>query len=431
MPNNLPIYSLSERDKVSVWHPFTPIKTAGNPIPLVKGEGAYLIDENGNRYLDAIASWWVNVHGHAHPHLAKKVYEQALQLEHTIFAGFTHEPAVNLAERLLRFFDGHFGKVFFSDNGSTSVEVALKIALQYFQNINQKRTKILALTNSYHGDTFGSMSVGSRNVFSESFSDLLFGVHFIENHSNDDEFYFNQLEKELQSNNYAAFIFEPLVQGASGMLMHDAVWLSKLIKLCQSYGVICIADEVFTGFYRTGKRFASHYLTAKPDIICLSKALTGGMMALGATLVTPHIFNAFDSENKHHTFFHGHSFTANPLACAAANASLELMETPNFESNVIRISQRFAFEQKKYSRHPKLIEARHLGAILALEIKTHAETGYLNQISEKATTFFLSKGIYLRPLGNVLYVTPPYIVSDAELDQIFKNIDLFLEEHQL
>lgn len=430
MPINLPTYSLSERDKASVWHPFTPIKTSGNPIALVKGEGAYLIDEDGNRYLDAVASWWVNVHGHAHPYLAKKIYEQALKLEHTIFAGFTHQPAVDLAERLLHFFDGHFGKVFFSDNGSTSVEVALKMALQYFKNTNQKRRKILAFEHAYHGDTFGSMSVGSRNVFTEAFTDLLFDVEFIPTKQveNQNEFV-HQLESKIKTGEYAAFIFEPLVQGASGMLMHDAHWLSGLIKLCQANGIICIADEVFTGFYRTGKRFASDYLTEKPDIICLSKALTGGMMALGATLATPKIFNAFVSDNKHHTFFHGHSFTANPIACAAANASLDLMAELDFKTHVERITQRFRKEQEKLALHPALIEARTLGAVLALEIKTNWETGYLNGVSELATSFFLKKGIYLRPLGNVLYVTPPYIVTNAELDFIFIAIDEFLSEH--
>lgn len=429
MPSNSPIYSLSERDKAAVWHPFTPIKTAGPPIALVKGEGAYLIDEEGNRYLDAIASWWVNVHGHAHPYLAKKIYEQALELEHTIFAGFTHKPAVELAEKLLHFFDGHFSKVFFSDNGSTSVEVAIKMALQYFQNTNQKRSKILALNNAYHGDTFGSMSVGGRNVFSEAFSDLLFDVHFVEPTIENNEQFFNKLEQNLKTNQYAAFIFEPLVQGASGMLMYEANWLSKLIMLCQTYGVICIADEVFTGFYRTGKQFASNYLSEKPDIICLSKSLTGGMMALGATLATPKIFEAFVSNNKHHTFFHGHSFTANPIACSAANASLDLMADSDFENRVLMIIQRFEKEKLKFAQHEALIETRVLGCILALEIKTTGVTGYLNGLSEKATDFFLKKGIYLRPLGNVLYVTPPYIISENELDTIFNAIDEFLIQH--
>lgn len=275
--------NLAERDKQIIWHPFTHQKNMVSPIPIVKGEGTLLFDENGNEYIDAISSWWVNIHGHAHPYIAQKIYEQALKLEHIIFAGFTHEPAIALAERLIKMLPGNFEKIFYSDNGSTSTEVAIKMALQYWWNRDEKkRKKILAFNNSYHGDTFGAMSVSDRSVFTLAFHDKLFEVVFINTPTNEN---INQLSSLIrqQSSEIAAFIYEPLIQGAGGMKMYDAALLNQLIKACKEENIICIADEVMTGFGRTGKLFASEYCVEKPDIICLSKGLTGGTMALGVT----------------------------------------------------------------------------------------------------------------------------------------------------
>ena len=313
--------NLIERDKKFVWHPFTQQKNMTAPIAITKAKGSLLFDENDNAYIDAISSWWVNVHGHAHEYIAQKIYEQALQLEHIIFAGFTHEPAVTLAERLLNILPGEFAKIFYSDDGSTSTEVAIKMSIQYWwnQSVNNQqstvnRYKLLAFKNSYHGDTFGSMSVSDRSVFTLAFHNILLEVIFIDT---PDENNIASIKKEIEkhSDEIAAFIYEPLVQGAGGMKMYNAVLMDELLLFIKQKNIICIADEVMTGFGRTGKMFASEYMQTKPDIICLSKGLTGGTMALGVTACTEKIYAVFVDDDAKKTFFHGHSFTANPIAC--------------------------------------------------------------------------------------------------------------------
>ncbi|MBS1640080.1 MAG: adenosylmethionine--8-amino-7-oxononanoate transaminase, partial [Bacteroidetes bacterium] len=319
--------NLIERDKKVIWHPFTQQKNMLPPIPIIKGKNSILFDENENKYIDAISSWWVTLHGHSNTYIAEKLYQQALQLEQVIFAGFTHEPAIALAEKLLAILPGDFSKIFYSDNGSTSTEVALKMAIQYWWNkhsLSTTRNKILAFKNSYHGDTFGAMSVSDRSVFTLAFHNLLFEVIFIDTptKNNIEEI---QLTIQQHANEIAAFIYEPLVQGAGGIKMYDAELLNNILSTVKEHNIICIADEVMTGFGRTGKLFASEYIKIKPDIICLSKGLTGGTMALGVTACTTDIYNAYVTDNKLKTFFHGHSFTANPLACTAALASLDLL----------------------------------------------------------------------------------------------------------
>lgn len=420
--------SLVERDAAVIWHPYTQMKLAPAPMPIVKGEGVYLIDEAGNRYIDAISNWWVTLHGHGHAYLAGKIYEQAQTLEQVIFAGFTHEPAVKLAERLLQVLPAGFSKVFYSDNGSTAVEVALKMAIQYWNNAGgTQRKKILALTNSYHGDTFGAMSVSERGPFTIAFQDYLFEVIFIDPTSN----------LQLLTSNpeeIACFIYEPLVQGAGGMKMYDAASLDALLKFCKQHGIICIADEVMTGFGRTGKLFASEYMMETPDIICLSKGLTGGMMALGATVCTQPIYNAFLSDDRAKTFFHGHSYTANPIACAAGNASLDLLLRPGCIENILRISKQheeFAMQLKaekvkiKSPADGAILPAkavRHLGTILAFELETTGKDGYLNNIGSIIHKHALKNGVLLRPLGNTVYIMPPYCISQDELDAVYKVI---------
>jgi adenosylmethionine---8-amino-7-oxononanoate aminotransferase len=419
--------TISERDLKVIWHPFTQAKTAAHPVAIVKAEGCWLFDENGNKYLDATSSWWVNAHGHSHPYIVKKITEQIEQLDHIIFAGFTHEPAVKLAERLIEKLNGNYSRIFYSDNGSTSVEVALKMAFQYYANVGAPRKNIIALKNAYHGDTFGAMSVGERNAFSAPFNDLLFNVHFIDapKQSNREEI-IHQFNVLISEKNTAAFIFEPLVQGANGMKMYDAKTLSELIKICKLNNIITIADEVFTGFYRTGKAFAKDYLTEQPDIICLSKTLTGGTLPLGVTAAPEYIYNAFLSNDKLKTFFHGHSFTANPLSCTAALASFDLLEEEKCLNNIDFISQKHIEFKERIKQHPKILEARTLGTILAIELNTNEESGYLNPISEKITPYFLNKSIYLRPLGNVIYFTPPYTISEEELNIVYDAIDEWL-----
>jgi len=421
--------NLQERDKKVVWHPFTQIKTAPLPIPIVRGEGAYLFDDKGNRYIDGMASWWVNVHGHAHPYLAKKISEQLFTLEHAIFSGFTHEPAVQLAERLLKRLPDNQSKIFYSDNGSTAVEVALKMAFQYWSNKNVVKTKIIAFENAYHGDTFGGMSVGARNAFNLPFSKLLFDViHIPVPVKGSEAETINALKTAISEQEIAAFIFEPLVQGAGGMVMYSEKVLDELIKHCRENNVITIADEVMTGFGRTGKFFASDYLMHKPDIVCLSKGLTGGVMPLGVTSCAEFIYEAFISDDKMKTFFHGHSYTANTTACSAALASLDLFDLPDAFENVHRIEQKHNAFLQKIKNHKALIDARQLGTIIAFEVKTEENTNYLNSLSERISAFFISKGIILRPLGNIVYVLPPYCIKDEDLDYIYESIEVFLEE---
>jgi adenosylmethionine---8-amino-7-oxononanoate aminotransferase len=420
--------SLSERDNKVIWHPFTQVSTAAAPIGILNAEGCWLYAEDGKKYLDGTASWWVNAHGHSNKYIAEKIYQQAIKLEHIIFAGFTHEPAVQLAEKIINLLPGNQSRVFYSDNGSTSIEVALKMAFQYFYNINQPRKRVIAFRNGYHGDTFGSMSVAERNAFSAPFNDLLFDVEFIEAPEDGlEKSSENTLNQILKGDDIAAFIFEPLVQGANGMRMHNEEALSRMISLCRDHGVITIADEVFTGFYRTGKPFACSWLSAQPDIMCLSKTLTGGTMALGITAAPEFIFEAFKSAELSKTFFHGHSFTANPLACTAAIASLELFtksECQNSIKRIIELHKNFAIE---ISEHPAIMEVRVKGTILAIELKTSDVRGYLNPAAAEITSYFLNKGIYLRPLGNVLYVTPPFIIKNEELQLIYNAIREFLK----
>lgn len=424
------VTSLSQRDSKVLWHPFTQHYTAPFSIPIVRGEGVYLYDENGKRYIDAIASWWVNLHGHSHPYLAQKVAEQFLKLEQVIFAGFTHEPAVRLAERLLEVLPESHSRIFYSDNGSTSIEVALKMAIQYFHNQGQtKKTKIIALENGYHGDTFGTMSVGAKSGFNAPFDSFLYETIYLAVPAGDGASKaLEQMEAlMLESDQIAAFIFEPLIQGAGGMVMYEPEVLDKLVSLAKQHQVITIADEIMTGFYRTGKMFATDYIETKPDIICLSKGLTGGAMALGATSCTEKIYEAFLSEDRRKTLFHSHSFTANPLACTVALASLDLLFATETQQSIERIhlSHKQFINRFETANRDKIVDIRLKGTILVIEINTSGGTSYFSNIRDLAYNFFLEKGILLRPLGNVIYLLPPYCISNEDLNYIYDSIDEF------
>lgn len=419
--------SLSERDKKTIWHPFTPQLDMQAPLAFVRGQGTLLFDEAGNSYIDAIASWWVNIHGHAHPYIAEKVSKQLHTLEHAIFSGYTHEPAIEVAERLLQLLPS-MDRVFYSDDGSTAVEVGLKMAFQFWHNSGKPRTKIIAFENAYHGDTFGSMSVGARNVFSRAFEPMLFEVVHIplpvpgkENES------LAAFKKELNEH-VAAFIFEPLVQGAAGMIIYEATVLDEMLNLCAEKNILTIADEVMTGFGRTGKMFATDHLQNKADIICLSKGLTGGFLPLGVTLCRNKIYEAFLHSDKTKTFFHGHSYTANPTACSAAIASLELFEKENTQTKINFLSSYFQKQRDRFAKHPAVKEARCLGSIFAIEIKTPEATEYLNPVADRVPQFFQERGIILRPLGNVIYVLPPYCITEEELQKVFAAMESFLNE---
>lgn len=424
--------SLLERDEAVIWHPFTHQKNRPPVIPVISGKGSLLFDENGHELIDAISSWWVNLHGHSHPYIAEKLYKQALQLEQVIFAGFTHEPAIVLAEWLLKILPKGISRIFYSDNGSTSTEVALKMALQYWWNNTPenkpKRNKIVAFNNSYHGDTFGAMSVSDRSVFTLAFHDYLFEVVFIDTPTANN---ISSTIAKLQPiiNEVATFIYEPLVQGAGGICMYEAAMLNELLIFFKQHHVICIADEVMTGFGRTGKLFASDYLAIEPDIICLSKGLTGGTMALGVTACKSFIYDAFVSDNKLKTFFHGHSFTANPLACTAAIASIELLMKEDCLQKITWLSNEisnFANSIKKIDNN-SLINIRHRGTILAFDINK-GKTEYLNQLAAPITNFAIENGVYIRPLGNTVYIMPPYCITENELNKIFNCIQLIIKK---
>lgn len=420
--------NLIERDKTVIWHPYTQMKDAQQPIPIVRGEGVSLFDEDGNKYIDAVSSWWVNIHGHAHPYIAEKVAKQLKELEHVIFAGFTHEPAVLLAERLLPLLPGKQDKVFYTDNGSTAVEVALKMCLQYWNNNgNTQKKKVLAFKDAYHGDTFGAMSVSGRSIFTNPFSDLLFDVEFIDlpNETNIESL---KLKIESLKQELSCFIFEPLILGAGGMLMYDAKYLDELLSSCQENDILTIADEVMTGFGRTGTYFACEQLNNKPDIFCLSKGLTGGTMPLGVTTCNNKVFEAFLSDDKLKTLYHGHSFTANPVACAASLASLDILLADETLTNIKRVEAQHKTFFKQIENHPKVRTLRQTGTIIAIEWETGNDTSYLSGLRDQLYNYFLGKGIILRPLGNIIYILPPYVICNEDLSYIYTSIQQALNE---
>jgi adenosylmethionine-8-amino-7-oxononanoate aminotransferase len=414
---------LHQLDKELIWHPFTSLVGSPEPLLIQSASGVYLHTHDGRKIIDAISSWWVNLHGHGNPHIAKAIAAQAKTLEHVIFAGFTHEPAIRLAQALLRILPDNQSKVFYSDNGSTAVEVGLKMAFQYLYNKGIKKKKIIALKGAYHGDTFGAMSVGGRSPFTDPFSSYLFDVSFIDfPEAGREEQVLNECKALLNGDDVGAFIFEPLVQGASGMRMYSPTILDALLKETHKHGVICIADEVFTGFGRTGKLFACRYLEQKPDIICVSKGITGGALPLGVTSCSENITSAFASSDVTRTFFHGHSYTANPIACAAANASIELLLGEDCQQQISRISVSHQDFSKTINHHKNVKEVRCLGTILAVELKSEVESSYFNEMRKKIYPYFLERDILLRPLGNVIYILPPYVITEDELHQVYRSI---------
>jgi adenosylmethionine---8-amino-7-oxononanoate aminotransferase len=419
---------LTELDKKNIWHPFTPLTGGIEPLFIDTAQGVYLHTSDGKKIIDAVSSWWVNLHGHSNPAIANAIADQAKKLEHVIFAGFTHEPAIRLSQNLLSILPANQAKVFFSDNGSTAVEVALKMAIQYWRNQGIAKRKIVAIEGAYHGDTFGSMSVGDRGIFTEPFFSYLFDVGFIPFPSKENEAtVIKKFEELLVPGEVAAFVFEPLVQAAAGMRIYPASILDKLISIAQQHNVICIADEVFTGFGRTGKLFACDHLAHKPDIITLSKGITGGFMPLGVTTCSEKISAPFRSDDFLKTFFHGHSYTANPLACAAANASFNLLIDDTCARNIHRISRAHENFSLRLQTHKRVQHVRSMGTILAVELRTTDGSSYENELRKKIYPYFLERGILLRPLGNIIYVLPPYIITDDELAYIYTAIESFLD----
>ena len=420
--------NLTERDKQYNWHPYTQHKTAANFPAIVKGKDALLWDENGKEYIDAIASWWVNPYGHSNKIIADAIYEQLTTLEHVLFGGFTHDKAVLLAEKLMEILPQNQKKIFYSDNGSTAVEVAIKSALQYFYNKGIKKTKIIAFEDAFHGDTFGAMASSGISFFTEAFKGSLLEVVRIPVPIQGNEEKSIQALKDLvAANEYAAFIFEPLVQGAAGMVMYEAEILDQMIFICRKNNVFTIADEVMTGFGKTGKTFATDYLQNNPDMMCLSKALTGGTIPMAITTFSQEVFDGFYDDDTNKALFHGHTFTANPTGCAAALASISLLQTNEMQQNLSRINQRHLVFESKIKSHPKIKTTRVLGVIFALEIKTENQESYYGTMRNKLYDFFIDNGVILRPVGNIVYILPPYIITDEQLEKVYATVEKALE----
>ena len=417
---------LASKDRQFIWHPYTSLAEPRENIVVESAKGMYLKTDDGKKIMDAVSSWWVNIHGHSNKKIAKAIEQQSKTLEHVIFAGFTHKPAIELAEDLLQVLPDNQDKIFYSDNGSTAVEVALKMCMQYWQNLKIEKKKIVAIEGSFHGDTFGAMAVGERGLFTKPFQPYLFEVEFIPfPFEGQEAITLEKFNSLIEKGDVAGFIYEPLVQGAAGMRIYSKEALDQLIKTAKQHQVICIADEVMTGFGRTGKLFASDHLLFPPDIICLSKAITGGFMPFAATSCSAMISRAFQSPDVEKTFFHGHSYTANPIACAAALASLDILTSKECQKNIQKITEAHLSFLKKIGKHKKVRTAKSLGTIISIEVE-YGETSYLNSVRNHAYDFFLERGLLLRPLGNVIYIFPPYIIKKSELKKLYKAIEEFL-----
>jgi adenosylmethionine-8-amino-7-oxononanoate aminotransferase len=406
-----------------VWHPFTQHALAPDMPLVTRGEGAWLYTEDG-KLLDAISSWWVITHGHRHPRIVDAIKRQADKLDQVIFAGFTHQPAEDVAHGLLEIAPAGLAHVFYSDSGSTAVEVALKMALGFWKHQPKPRTKIIALEHAYHGDTVGTMSAGARGVFTAAYEPLLFDVVRLPLPKG--RGYDTLAALEEAAKDAAALIVEPLILGSGGMLMYDAELLHKMKALCERHGALFIADEVMTGFGRTGTLFACEQAGITPDILCVAKGLTGGSLPLAATLCTPQIFEAHYSPDRARTFFHSSSFTANPIACAAARANLDVWKSEPVRDRIKALGNLQEERLAPLRNDARFENIRRLGTIAALDLKV-PDPGYLAGVTPRLTAFFHQHGVLLRPLGNTIYIMPPYCVTAAELDLVYDAIALAAE----
>lgn len=421
--------NLLNDDQKYVWHPFTQMQTASTPLAIVKAKDATLYTEDGKSYLDCNSSWWVNTHGHGNQYLKQALIDQFDQIDHVIFAGATHPKAVELSRRVLEILPDNLSRVFFSDDGSTAIEVALKMVFQYWHNLNQPKQRILALEGAYHGDTFGAMSVGQRGIFNKPFEHLFFDVDFLDFPSLEKEaFCLERAEALFATGEFGGLIVEPLVQGSAGMYMYRPEFMEALFALAKKHNVLIICDEIMTGWGRTGKLFALDYIQTKPDIVCLSKGLTGGVMSLGLTVATETIYNAFLAPEKTKALLHGHSYTGNPLACAVACANLDLIAEPLFFENINRIAAQHTLFAESLKDHPRVKEVRQLGTILAVEIQLDSEaSSYFSDLRDRAYNYFLENGLLIRPLGNIVFLNPPYCITNEELQKASEGIRSFLD----
>jgi adenosylmethionine-8-amino-7-oxononanoate aminotransferase len=406
----------------AVWHPFTQHALQPEAVSIKTAEGAWLESEDGTRILDAISSWWVVTHGHRHPAIMAAIAEQAAKLDHVIFAGFTHEPAEELAQKLVAMAPRGLEHVFFSDSGSTSIEVALKMALGYWRNIGQTRTRIAALEHGYHGDTVGTMSAGARGVFNAPYEPLLFDVTRLPfPHEGQEQATLDALEAACRAEPLAALVVEPLIAGAGGMLMYKPSVLAAMREICTRYGTLLIADEVMTGWGRTGTLFACEQARISPDILCLAKGITGGSVPLAVTLATPAIFDAHLSKDRAKTFFHSSSYTANPICVAAALANVRIWESEPVRERIASLGKLQADRLASLAGNAHFTNARQLGTITAIDLKV-PDGGYLASVGLVLQKHFLERKVLLRPLGNTIYVMPPYCVTAQDLDLVYAAI---------
>jgi adenosylmethionine-8-amino-7-oxononanoate aminotransferase len=421
--------------KLHLWHPFTQEGVDPPPISVCGAKGVFLETADGRQILDAISSWWVNIHGHSHPAIAEAIAKQAARLEHVLFAGFSHGPAEELAVRLGKIIPPPLRHVFFSDDGSTAVEVALKMALQFWSNSGRpEKRRIVALEHAYHGDTSGAMSVSDDSVFNAPFDSMRIPV--IRTHSA----YcahcpvgltratcqiecLDKLERLLSKHGHeiAAVIVEPLLQGAGGMIVHPEEFLSGVRRLTAAHDVLLIADEVLTGFGRTGRMFACERAAVVPDLMCVAKGLTGGFLPLAATFATDRVHDAFTGGDRANAFFHGHSYTANPIACAAANASLQIFETEPVFERIATIESVHKGRLPAFAALPGVADVRHIGTVAAIELAA-PDAGYLSSLRPRLYKYFLSRGVLLRPLGHVVYILPPYVITPEQLNFVYDVI---------
>jgi adenosylmethionine-8-amino-7-oxononanoate aminotransferase len=434
------VKSLVGRDRACLWHPYTQMLTEAAPLAVVRAQGVYLYTEDGRRILDGISSWWVNIHGHSHPKLNEALAAQARELEHVVFAGCTHRAAVELAEGLLQILPAGLARIFYSDDGSTAVEVALKLALQYWHNLGQpQRRTFIALHYAYHGDTVGAMSASEDSVFTRAFAPMLFPV--VRAHA---PYCYRcplQLKRETcridclgdlearlaaEGDAVAGVLIEPMLQGAGGMIVWPSEFLAGVRRLCDKHGTLLIADEVLTGFGRTGRMFACEHAGVRPDLVCLSKGLTAGYLPMGATAATETIYQAFLSEDRGKTFFHGHSYTANPLACAVALASLALFREEGVLARVQALERQLRAGLEPLRRLASVGDVRVIGGVGIVELAS-SEPGYLASVGPRLYQAFLGRGLLLRPLGNIVYFMPPYVITETETGWALEQIREVLE----
>jgi len=418
--------SIQERDKKHIWHPLTQHKLHPEAIAVTKAKGCLLYDEDGNEYIDAIASWYTCMYGHCNDYVTSRVTAQMQTLDQVVFSGFTHEPAVKLSEALIDILPDNQNKIFFSDNGSSSVEIGIKMALQYHFNKGEKRNTLIAFENGFHGDTFGAMSVSSLSVYNGPFEDFFLDVKRIPvPNGNNHEVILEQLQTIVNNNSVAGFVYEPLVQGAAAMKMHNAQGLNQILQFCKANNIITVADEVMTGFGKTGKHFASLHIQEQPDVMCLSKALTAGLLPMAITSCAQHIYDTFYSNDISKGLFHGHTYSANPLACTAALAGIELLQSKTIQDNIQLVIAAHKTFNERIKIHPKVKSTRQTGVIFALDLNIEMER--YGNLRDKLFSYFMDNGLFLRPLGSTIYIQAPYVITKQQLDKIYTVIEAALD----